>query len=145
MPVAYTRELLANMIYNPGWFHQKLGGRLCWRVNCMQMNSLTICSSCWSDMDWSVDRQCEFMLYWTILIFLARGSAGFVDGSTGLSSSGSGLFWEGMLGRHFSLCANKSFAADASDTGLVISTAKKFQMGSLCFVMMISLVMVWTV
>ena len=48
----------------------------------MQKNSLAICSSSCSDMYWSVDRQCEFMQDWNILIFLAGGSANFVESST---------------------------------------------------------------
>ena len=44
------------------------------------------------------------MLDWTILI-LAGCSVGIVGGSARLSYSGSGLFWEGLLARHFPLWA----------------------------------------
>ena len=80
------------------------------------------------------------MLDWTILIFLAGGSASFVAGLTGLSSSGSDLFWEGLLARHFSLWA-RSRGALALTTVLQLmhltpilssSTAKPSQIFELC-------------
>lgn len=122
-------------------------------------NSLAICSSSCLDMDWSVDRLYEFMLDWSILGFLAAGSgvAGSgvcEDGSAGVSSAGSCLFWEGLLAGHFSLWA-RSRGALALTTVLQLmhlalvllswsTIAKKFQTGSFGFIVNSSLVMVWS-
>ena len=104
------------------------------------------------DMDWSVDRQCEVMLDWSNLGFLAAGSVVGVDGSVETSSSGSGRFWEGLLAGHFSLWT-RSRGASALTTALqsmqltlvllsCSTTAKKFQIGSFSFTMVTSTVVV---
>ena len=102
-------------------------------------------------MDWSVDRQYELMLDWSVLSFLAAGSGVCVDRSAGISSTGRGLFLEGLLARHFSLWARSRGALalttvlQSMQLALVLlscsTTAKKFQMGSFCFMMNSSMIL----
>ena len=63
------------------------------------------------------------MLDWTILIFLAGGSSSFVARSTGLSSSGSGLFREDLFLSYVSMLVNWLFhLVSAGNCGLTVLT-----------------------
>ena len=97
-----------------------------------------------------------FTLYW--LQFnsgLSLSSGVCVDRSAGISSTGRGLFLEGLLARHFSLWARSRGALaltavlQSMQLALVLlscsTTAKKFQMGSFCFMMNSSMILLWIV